>query len=268
MDATQHRRAGARADACAVYGQLSNFASAARTVDRVAEPRRSMWRSSRPWPASRKRRSRAASVSSRGNGGMSRRQSCAAATSRIRMCAARFDTIWQRPGRTDRFGTGSIRPRVVNDQMAVDATRIDVALAGPDLKAAGAVKSVLQPEWEWRDGRSPATQLPSMFKQDQTGERHRRRARLPCRTRHGPPTRETRSSGRKRPRSRAQSIVLDDKTGDLTAGGGVTTVTVRDSLDKNKKHRTRPIDCDRRGFPVRGGRPPRHLHRQSAHEQP
>ena len=32
------------------------------------------------------------------------------------------------------------------------------------------------------------------------------------------------------------SIVLDDKTGDLTATGGVTTVTVRDSVvDKNKK---------------------------------
>ena len=64
------------------------------------------------------------------------------------------------------------------------------------------------------------------------------------------------------------SIVLDDKTGDLTAGGGVTTVTVRDSAEQEQEDRTRPIDCDGRGFPVRGGRPPRHLYRQRAHEQP
>jgi lipopolysaccharide export system protein LptA len=34
---------------------------------------------------------------------------------------------------------------------------------------------------------------------------------------------------------KGKSIVLDDKTGDLTAGGGVATVTVREEPDANKK---------------------------------
>ena len=36
-------------------------------------------------------------------------------------------------------------PHVVNEQIAVDANRIDVTLAGPKIKATGNVKSVLQP---------------------------------------------------------------------------------------------------------------------------
>ena len=67
---------------------------------------------------------------------------------------------------------GSVKPRVVNDRIAVDATRIDVTLAGPDVKATGAVKSVVtgqsargQPGREGRPSKSDA-RLPSMFKQD------------------------------------------------------------------------------------------------------
>ena len=34
---------------------------------------------------------------------------------------------------------------------------------------------------------------------------------------------------------KGKSIVLDDKTGDLSASGSVATVTVRDDLDQNRK---------------------------------
>ena len=74
-------------------------------------------------------------------------------SSRFRMCAAaiRYDlekALLELTGSEP----GSLRPRVVNDRMAIDATRIDVALAGPDVKAAGAVKSVVHCR-ERADGR-------------------------------------------------------------------------------------------------------------------
>jgi hypothetical protein len=39
----------------------------------------------------------------------------------------------------------SRRPRLTNDQIAVDATHIDAKLEGPKMKASGAVTSVLKP---------------------------------------------------------------------------------------------------------------------------
>src|SRR5262249_30804118 len=57
---------------------------------------------------------------------------------------------------------GAVVPHVVNEQIAVDATKIDLTLAGPKMKAEGSVKSVLQPQKG-----SDQTKLPSMLKQDQ-----------------------------------------------------------------------------------------------------
>ena len=132
---------------------------------------------------------------------------CASAPSaKFRMCASamRYDL---EKGLVELTGSepGSLRPRVVNDRMAIDATRIDVALAGPDVKAAGAVKSVMQAarEQERRDaGAKTATPRAVDVQAGQAGERHRRRPRLQAERRTGPPTPETRSSGRKRRRSR------------------------------------------------------------------
>jgi LPS export ABC transporter protein LptC/lipopolysaccharide transport protein LptA len=57
-------------------------------------------------------------------------------------------------------------PHMVNPELTVDATRIEVGLAGPDITASGTVKSVLQPRKASGDAER-ATHLPSMLKPDQ-----------------------------------------------------------------------------------------------------
>ena len=60
---------------------------------------------------------------------------------------------------------GSPVPHVVNDQIGIDATHIELTLDGPVVKASGTVKSVLQPT---KDGRKGADgKMPSMLKKDQ-----------------------------------------------------------------------------------------------------
>lgn len=62
---------------------------------------------------------------------------------------------------------GSPTPHVVNDQIAVDATRLDVTLDGPVLKASGSVKSVLQAKKPNARSSEHDLKLPSMLKSDQ-----------------------------------------------------------------------------------------------------
>jgi lipopolysaccharide export system protein LptA len=160
-------------------------------------------------------------------------------TSTFRMCAAsiRYDL-----SRGFLVLTGSapasVRPRVVNDRIAVDASQIDVVLEGPDVRGTGAVKSVIQAAREQTGGRggpsSAATRLPSMFKQDRPVNVTANA--LDYRTAAGRATYTGNAQLWQEDTSiKGSSIVLDDKTGDLTASGGVTTVTVRDTVDKNKK---------------------------------
>jgi LPS export ABC transporter protein LptC/lipopolysaccharide transport protein LptA len=69
---------------------------------------------------------------------------------------------------------GAPAPHVVNDQIAIDAAKVDVTLEGPKVKAAaagtGKVKSILQPQkadaGEGQGGERK-TKMPSMLKQDQ-----------------------------------------------------------------------------------------------------
>jgi lipopolysaccharide export system protein LptA len=127
---------------------------------------------------------------------------------------------------------GFVRPRVVNDRIAIDATRIDVTLAGPDVKAAGAVKSVVA---AGRDGGSKSdTRLPSMFRQDRPVN-----VTADALDYSGAVSRATYTGNAQlwqdETSVKAPSIILDDKTGDLTGSGNVTTVTVRDSVAKDKK---------------------------------
>src|SRR5439155_6528474 len=56
---------------------------------------------------------------------------------------------------------GVAAPHVVNDQISVDAARIDLTLAGPKMKATGTVKSLLQP------AKKGGSRMPAMLKQDQ-----------------------------------------------------------------------------------------------------
>ncbi|OFV92657.1 MAG: LPS export ABC transporter periplasmic protein LptC [Acidobacteria bacterium RIFCSPLOWO2_12_FULL_65_11] len=133
---------------------------------------------------------------------------------------------------------GALAPRVVNELLAVDATRIDVVLVGPTMTAAGAVRSVLQPIR--RDSRAEATsdrRLPSMFSQDEPIN-----VTAGALDYDGSVSKATYSGGAQLwqgERSiKATSIVLDARSGDLAATGTVVTATVLDEVDKEKK-RTR-----------------------------
>ena len=150
-------------------------------------------------------------------------------SSRFQMCAAaiRYDLD---KGMLALTGSepGALKPRVINDRIAIDATRIDVTLAGPDVKAMGVVKSVVSGR------RTSEGRLPSMFKQDKpvnvTADALDYSGTVNKATYTGSAQLWQDETSVKGP-----SIVLDDKAGDLTATGNVTTVTVRDSASKDKR---------------------------------
>jgi lipopolysaccharide export system protein LptA len=132
---------------------------------------------------------------------------------------------------------GSLRPRIINDRIAVDATRIDVVLTGPAVKAAGAVKSVITSRRQGTaPGEGPAseTRLPSMFKQDKPVN-----VTADALDYSGTSNKATYTGNAQlwqdETSLKGATIGLDDKSGDLIAGGGVTTVTVRDAVNRNKK---------------------------------
>jgi lipopolysaccharide export system protein LptA len=122
---------------------------------------------------------------------------------------------------------GALRPHVVNDRLTVDAARIDVVLAGPDLRAMGDVRSVLRPDTR-KSGAPPAQQrIPSMFRQDAP-------VNVIAETLvYAAASRQATYAGdaqlwQDETSLKGATIVLNDQTGNLTATGGVTTVTVRD----------------------------------------
>ena len=131
---------------------------------------------------------------------------------------------------------GMAVPHAANEQIAVDAEKIDVTLDGPQVKAEGAVRSQLQPP---KKGDAPGdagndVKLPSMLKQDQVvyvladtldydGARSKGRYTGTARLFQG----DTSIKG--------AAILIDDKNGDLAVSGGVTTSSVLESVDKDKK---------------------------------
>jgi LPS export ABC transporter protein LptC/lipopolysaccharide transport protein LptA len=134
---------------------------------------------------------------------------------------------------------GAEVPHVVNDQVAVDGVKIDVTLDGPRVRATGApVKSVLQPP---KKGDTPGEgdRMPAMLKQDQPvtvlanaldydGAASKSVYTGDARLFQGDTS------------IKASGLVLDDKTGNMTASGPVTTTTVLEQSDKDgKKDRVR-----------------------------
>lgn len=130
---------------------------------------------------------------------------------------------------------GATVPHVVNEQIAVDATAIDLTLAGPKVKAAGNVRSELKPASK---GTAPGesgngVKMPSMLKQDQPvivvgnaldydGTMSKGTYTGAARLFQG----DTSIKG--------ETIVIDNKAGNLSASGGVTTTTVLDQVGKDK----------------------------------
>ncbi|HEV3141817.1 MAG TPA: LPS export ABC transporter periplasmic protein LptC [Vicinamibacterales bacterium] len=129
---------------------------------------------------------------------------------------------------------GAAVPRVLNQQIAIDAAAIDVTLEGPKVQAKGTVKSLLQPAKKGSQGDN-GVKMPSMLKQD-----------LPVNvTADALDYDGTRSlatySGDARlfqadTSFKAETIVVDDKLGDLSASGGVTSTTMLQQSDKDKKN--------------------------------
>ena len=128
---------------------------------------------------------------------------------------------------------GAVVPRMVNDRIAIDAARIDVTLAGPKVKATGNVKSVLQPAHRDAGGKSDI-KMPSILKQDQPvniigaaldydGGMSKASYTGSAQLWQG----DTSVKG--------AAITLDDRKGDLSATGSVTTSSMMQEVDKDKK---------------------------------
>ena len=126
-------------------------------------------------------------------------------------------------------------PHVVNDQIAVDATTIDLTLAGPKMKAAGNVKSELRPASKGEGG-APGNdvKMPSLLKQDKPVIVLANALDYDGTASAGVYTGaaqlfqgDTSIKG--------ETITIDNKSGNLTASGGVTTTTVLEQVGKDKK---------------------------------
>jgi LPS export ABC transporter protein LptC/lipopolysaccharide transport protein LptA len=149
---------------------------------------------------------------------------------------------------------GAAAPRVVNEQIAVDAAKIDVTLDGPKVQATATgtdkVKSVLQPTKKAGEtGASGSgapragehtTKMPSMLKQDQP-------VNVTATTLdYDGSTAKTAYTGAAQlwqgdTSIKGESILIDSKTGDLTASA-VTSATMLEQTDKaNKKERVRSV---------------------------
>ena len=132
---------------------------------------------------------------------------------------------------------GMLAPHVVTEQIAVDAVTIDVTLAGPKLKAAGNVRSTLKPASARPGEPANDVRMPAMLKQDQPvlvigesmdydGTSSKGTYTGSARLIQG----ETSVKG--------DSIMIDNKAGNLGAAGNVVTTTVLEPKDKKKERAT------------------------------
>jgi len=128
-------------------------------------------------------------------------------------------------------------PHVENDRIAVGASRIDVTLVGPVVKAEGAVKSELKPPrtpTRSNDATGGGARVPSMFKQDQLVA-----AAAGSLVYDGERSTATYSGGAQlwqgETSIKAPTIVLNEASGDLTATGSVVTSIALEQEGKDGK---------------------------------
>lgn len=119
--------------------------------------------------------------------------------------------------------TAAPTPHIADDRMLVDATRIDLTLDGPIVKAVGSVKSVLQPNRA--DSKDSTRRVPSMLKGDQPVNVTANELAY-----DGPASRAVYSGNallwQGETSIKGKTITLDSATGDLSAVGPVTTSTM------------------------------------------
>ena len=148
--------------------------------------------------------------------------------------AARYDLA---KGTLELRGIDRDPPHLINDRISVDAGKMDVTLAGPKVKAAGSVKSVLQPP---KPG-AAESRVPSMLKQDQPVN-----VTADALDYDGASSKAIYTGAavlwQGDTSVKGASITIDDKTGDLSATGPVTTTSMLEQNGKdNKKERVRSI---------------------------
>jgi LPS export ABC transporter protein LptC len=127
----------------------------------------------------------------------------------------------------------SPRPHIENEQIVIDAARLDVTLEGPKMKAAGTVSSVVKPAKN-NDPKS-TTKMPSMLKSDQVvyisaDDLNYDGEASTAAYKGGVKLWQTDTS------IQAQALELDNKKGDLTASGKVTTSTMLEQHEDDKEH--------------------------------
>ncbi|HEV3061601.1 MAG TPA: LptA/OstA family protein [Vicinamibacterales bacterium] len=156
--------------------------------------------------------------------------------------SAKYDTA---KGTLELTGSepGTTTPRAVTDRIAVDATRIDIVLEGPQVKAAGTVKSTLQPansanSTNPTNPTNPAgssdVKLPSMLKQDQPV------TVLADTLSYDGGASTALYTGNARlfqvdTTIKGDTITVDEKRGDLAASGHAIMTTIREQENKDKK---------------------------------
>ena len=131
---------------------------------------------------------------------------------------------------------GMTVPHAANEQIAVDAEKIDVTLEGPQVKAAGDVRSQLQPP---KKSDAPGdtgndVKLPSMLKQDQVVYVLADALDYDSASSKGKYTGSARLF-QGDTSIKGKTILIDDKNGDLAVSGGVATSSILESVDKDKK---------------------------------
>ena len=139
---------------------------------------------------------------------------------------------------------GALVPRVVNEQIAVDAPKLDVALEGPKVKAAGSaadvVKSVLQPPQKDASTGTAAVKMPSMLKQNQPVN-----VTAAAMDYDGTISRTVYSGKAQLWQSdtsiKGETIVIDGKAGDLSATAVTSSTMLEQTSKQNKTERVRSI---------------------------
>ena len=131
----------------------------------------------------------------------------------------------------------SLVPHIVNEQIAVDGSSIDVTLEGPVVKATGAVKSVLRSKPA--DKRtSDDVRLPSMLKSEQPVN-----VTADSLNYNGATSRAEYAGGallwQGDTQIKAPEITIDGKQGDLAASGQVATVALMS--ERNKDGQVEPV---------------------------
>lgn len=127
-----------------------------------------------------------------------------------------------------------LTPRVINERIAVDATRIDIVLDGPVVKAAGGVKSTLQPAKKNAATGANNAKLPSMLKQDQPVT-----VLADNLSYDGAASLATYTGSARLFQAdttiKGDTITIDEKRGDLTASGNAMSTTVREPEGRDRK---------------------------------